>query len=59
MLLMNMHPCLNIQLAKISRKIRVDRKRLIGQVSAESMKRNYMMVHMMDPELAVDDLKEI
>ena len=33
--------------------------KIIRQAPAATMKRNYMMFHTMDPELAIEDLKEI
>ena len=33
--------------------------KIYKQASAETMKRNYMMFHTMDPSLAIEDLKEI
>ena len=33
--------------------------RIIRQAPAATMKRNYMMFHTMDPEVAIEDLKEI
>lgn len=36
-----------------------DSKRIICIAPAKSMNRNYRMFHTMDPEMAVDDLKEI
>lgn len=34
-------------------------KKIYRQAGADTMKRNYMMFHTLDPEIAVDDLKEI
>lgn len=34
-------------------------KKIYRQAGAKTMKRNYMMFHTLDPEIAVDDLKEI
>ena len=36
-----------------------DSAKIYKQAPVETMKRNYMMFHTMDPELAIDDLKEI
>ena len=36
-----------------------DSAKIYKQASAETMKRNYMMFHTMDPVLAIEDLKEI
>lgn len=34
-------------------------KKIYRQAGAKTMSRNYMMFHTMDPELAIEDLKEI
>ena len=34
-------------------------KKIYQQANAKTMKRNYMMFHTMDPELAIEDLIEI
>lgn len=34
-------------------------KKIFKQAPVDTMKRNYMMFHTMDPELAIEDLKEI
>lgn len=34
-------------------------KQIYGMASAKTMRRNYMMFHTMDPQMAIDDLKEI
>lgn len=34
-------------------------KKIYRQAGVKTMKRNYMMFHTLDPEIAVDDLKEI
>ena len=36
-----------------------DSARIYKQAPAETMKRNYMIFHTMDPVLAIEDLKEI
>ena len=36
-----------------------DSAKIYKQAPVETMKRNYMMFHTMDPELAIEDLKEI
>ena len=34
-------------------------KKIYGQAPARTMKRNYLMFHTFDPEVAIEDLKEI
>lgn len=34
-------------------------KQIYGMASAKTMRRNYMMFHTLDPQIAIDDLKEI
>ena len=34
-------------------------ERIYRQAPVETMKRNYMMFHTMDPALAIEDLKEL
>ncbi len=36
-----------------------DSRKIYKQASAETMKRNFMIFHTMDPEIAIEDLKEV